>query len=180
MDVVECTLDDVKLITPKVYHDSRGFFLESFNHRKYEDILGSHHFVQDNTSFSFKNVLRGMHFQKHNPQGKLIQVMSGSIYDVIIDLRKNSSTYLCWEGFYLDGETHKQLWIPPGFAHGFLTLSEHVYFSYKCTEYYNPSDECCLIWNDPLINIEWPISEDNLIISEKDSNGLFIKELLEV
>lgn len=178
MKFIKCTLNDVKIIYPKVYHDKRGFFLEGFNEKKYQELLGVSGFVQDNISFSMKNVLRGMHFQKRFPQGKLVQVLYGSIYDVIVDLRKDSSTYLMWEGFHLDAREHAQLWVPPGFAHGFLTLSDSVYFTYKCTEYYRPLDECCLLWSDPEINIDWPIPNGELIVSEKDANGLFIKDFM--
>ncbi len=168
-------IQDLLVITPHTFKDSRGYFLETFQMKRYKDLLGiTEDFVQDNLSFSKKNVLRGLHFQKNKPQGKLITVLEGSVYDVAVDLRKESETYGQWFGIELSEENHKQVWLPPGMAHGFLVLSATAKFSYKCTEYYNADDEGCIIWNDPEVNIEWP--HQDVILSEKDSQGITLKK----
>ncbi|EMK6466108.1 dTDP-4-dehydrorhamnose 3,5-epimerase, partial [Escherichia coli] len=132
-------------------------------------------FVQDNYSRSSKNVLRGLHFQKTKPQGKLVRVVRGEVFDVAVDIRKESPNYGQWIGVLLSEMNKKQFWVPPGFAHGFVVLSEMADFEYKCTEYYDPEDECCLLWNDPELNIQWPLS--NPILSDKDMKGCLLKEL---
>ena len=151
-------------------------FFETFQKERYQKLLGiNYEFVQDNYSRSFKNVLRGLHFQENNVQGKLLRVVQGEVFDVAVDIRKNSPTFGQWVGMILSAENNKQLWIPPGFAHGFLVLSDIADFEYKCTNYYDPHSERCLLWNDPTINISWPIS--NPILSDKDKLGKSLQEL---
>ncbi len=167
MEVIKTKLNDCLIIKPKVFGDERGFFLETFQENNYKNYAGiKSPFVQDNHSRSTKGVLRGLHFQKRKPQGKLVRVVSGEVYDVAVDIRKDSSTFGMWEGIYLSESNKTQFWIPPGFAHGFVVISEVADFEYKCTDYYDPLDEGCIIWNDPLLNINWPIKDP--ILSEKD------------
>ena len=150
--------------------------METFHNERYRKLLGINlDFVQDNVSRSSKNVLRGMHFQKNYPQGKIVKASRGEILDVVVDLRKGSPTYGAWESFKLSEQNKLQVWIPPGFAHGFLVMSDSADFEYKCTEYYHPEDEHCLMWNDPEVAIDWPINDP--ILSEKDKQGLFLKDL---
>ncbi|OTQ70163.1 dTDP-4-dehydrorhamnose 3,5-epimerase [Gilliamella apis] len=176
MEVIQTEIPDVKIIQPKVYEDERGFFLETFEQRRYQEMLDiDFNFVQDNHSRSQKNVLRGLHFQKENPQGKLVRVVRGEVFDVAVDIRKDSSTYGKWVGVILSEENKNQLWIPPGLAHGFLVLSDIADFEYKCTNYYDPNSEGCLVWNDSTVNINWPISTPTL--SEKDKLGKTLQEL---
>ncbi|HGZ2220004.1 TPA: dTDP-4-dehydrorhamnose 3,5-epimerase, partial [Shigella boydii] len=140
---------------PVVYGDNRGFFLEVYQKQRYQNLLNiEFDFVQDNYSRSSKNVLRGLHFQKTKPQGKLVRVVRGEVFDVAVDIRKESPNYGQWIGVLLSEMNKKQFWVPPGFAHGFVVLSEMADFEYKCTEYYDPEDECCLLWNDPELNIQ--------------------------
>lgn len=162
-------LDGVVVIKPETFEDERGFFLESFNKDKYADVIKNLDFVQDNHSRSFKGVLRGLHFQKNKPQGKLVRVVRGKVYDVAVDLRKGSPTYGQWESVILTEENKTQFWVPPGFAHGFVVLSDIADFEYKCTDYYDPSDEGALVWNDPDLGITWP--ENNPKLSTKDANA---------
>ena len=176
MKVTESGIKGVFIIEPDVYEDDRGFFMETFHNERYRKLLGINlDFVQDNISRSSKNVLRGMHFQKNYPQGKIVKASRGEILDVIVDLRKDSPTYGTWESFKLSEQNKLQVWIPPGFAHGFLVLSDSADFEYKCTEYYHPEDEHCLIWNDSEVAIDWPINDP--ILSEKDKRGLSLKDL---
>ena len=176
MEVIQTEIPDVKIVKPKVYGDERGFFLEIFEQKRYQEMLGINlNFVQDNHSRSQKNVLRGLHFQKENPQGKLVRVVRGEVFDVAVDIRKDSSTYGKWVGVILSEENKNQLWIPPGLAHGFLVLSDIADFEYKCTNYYDPNSEGCLLWNDPIVNINWPTSM--VILSEKDKLGKTLEEL---
>ena len=177
MNVIETNVIGCKIIEPKIFGDDRGFFLETFQTKRYKKDLGiEFNFVQDNYSRSSKDVLRGLHFQISKPQGKLVRVVRGSVLDVAVDIRKESKSFGMWTSVELSGENKKQLWIPPGLAHGFLVLSEHADFEYKCTDYYDPEDEGCIIWNDPTLNISWDIK--NPIISEKDSQGLFFNDFL--
>jgi dTDP-4-dehydrorhamnose 3,5-epimerase len=163
---------DVILLTPKVYGDERGFFFESFNQRDFDSALGySVSFVQDNHSRSMRHVLRGLHFQTEHPQGKLVRVTSGEVFDVAVDLRLDSPTFGRWSGHHLSAHNHKQLWVPPGLAHGFLVLSESAEFLYKTTDYYYPEHERSIVWNDPDIGIEWPFKEEPLL-SHKDQPGV--------
>ena len=170
MNVIKTKLKDCVIIEPKVFGDERGFFLETFQTDRYADHAGiTLPFVQDNHSRSSKGVLRGLHFQKTKPQGKLVRVVRGEVYDVAVDIRSGSATYGQWEAVILSEENKTQFWVPPGFAHGFVVLSETADFEYKCTDYYDPSDEGSLLWNDPDLNIPWPI--DNPKLSEKDANA---------
>lgn len=167
MKITDTELEGVKIIEPTKYSDSRGFFLESYNQKKYLEAGINLKFVQDNHSSSKKGVLRGLHFQKSRPQGKLVRVTSGKVFDVIADVNKDSKTFGKYLSIELDSLNHKQVYIPPGYAHGFLVLSDTADFLYKCTDYYNPEDEGGVMWNDNLLNIDWPIK--NPILSEKDS-----------
>jgi dTDP-4-dehydrorhamnose 3,5-epimerase len=168
VNVINTKLADCVIIEPKVFGDDRGFFLESFQAKRYADAAGiTLSFVQDNHSRSGKGVLRGLHFQKNKPQGKLVRVVRGQVYDVAVDIRAGSVTYGQWEGVILSEENKRQFWVPPGFAHGFLVLSDTADFEYKCTDYYDPIDEGSLLWNDPELDIPWPI--DAPLLSEKDA-----------
>lgn len=170
MKITKTDLDRCLVIEPEIFNDERGFFYESYNLKKYEELIEiDYRFVQDNFSRSYKNVLRGLHFQIKNPQGKLIRVVNGSIFDVAVDIRKGSDTFGKWTRQILSAENKKQFWIPPGFAHGFLVLSDIADFEYKCTDYYDPLDEGSILWNDPDLNISWPI--ENPILSKKDLNA---------
>ena len=170
MNVIKTKLDDCVIIEPKVFGDERGFFLETFQAERYASEAGiTSPFVQDNHSRSSKSVLRGLHFQKTKPQGKLVRVVRGQVYDVAVDIRKGSPTYGQWEGLILSEENKTQLWVPPGFAHGFVVLSDTADFEYKCTDYYDPSDEGSILWNDSDLDIPWPI--DNPILSNKDASA---------
>ena len=176
MNVIKAKLKDCVIIEPKVYGDERGFFLETFQADRYADLASiTLPFVQDNHSRSSKGVLRGLHFQKTKPQGKLVRVVRGEVYDVAVDIRSGSATYGQWEAVILSEENKTQFWVPPGFAHGFVVLSETADFEYKCTDYYDPSDEGSLLWNDPDLNIPWPI--DNPKLSEKDANAPLLANL---
>lgn len=168
MNIIQTSLRDCVIIEPKVFGDERGFFLETFQARRYADIAGIElPFVQDNHSRSSKGVLRGLHFQKTKPQGKLVRVVSGEVYDVAVDIREGSETFGCWHGVILSEQNKRQFWVPPGFAHGFVVLSEVADFEYKCTDYYDLNDEGSIFWNDPDLNIDWPIK--NPVVSEKDA-----------
>lgn len=177
MNVIKTNIGDAVIIEPKVFGDERGFFLETFQASRYQELAGiSLPFVQDNHSRSSKNVLRGLHFQKTKPQGKLVRVVRGEVFDVIVDIRKGSPSYGKWTGVTLSEENKCQLWVPPGLAHGFVVLSDTADFEYKCTDYYDPSDEGCLIWNDPDVGVEWPLGIEP-ILSAKDQVGLRLNEL---
>jgi dTDP-4-dehydrorhamnose 3,5-epimerase len=173
MKVTPTRIPDVLIIEPKVFGDDRGFFFESFSQKAFNEAVGQDiFFVQDNHSKSAKNVLRGLHYQlPPKAQGKLVRVIQGEVFDVAVDIRNNSTTYGQWVGETLTGENKKQLWIPPGFAHGFLTLSESAEFLYKTTDYYAPDFERCIVWNDPTIDIKWPLLQAP-ILSEKDALGI--------
>ena len=176
MKVMEFPIAGLKLIEPKVFGDERGFFQETWNQKTYENCGINLPFVQDNLSFSQQGVLRGLHFQNPKAQGKLVSVIQGEVFDVAVDLRKESPTFGKWEGVYLSGENHHQFWVPPGFAHGFLVCSETALFSYKCTELYSPQDEWGIRWDDPELNISWPIDIEP-IVSEKDQKNLFLRDI---
>ena len=170
MNVIKTKLDGCVIIEPKVFGDERGFFLETFQAQRYISEAGiTLPFVQDNHSRSSKSVLRGLHFQKTKPQGKLVRVVRGLVYDVAVDIRKGSLTYGQWEGLILSEENKTQLWVPPGFAHGFVVLSDTADFEYKCTDYYDPSDEGSILWNDPDLDISWPV--ESPVLSNKDANA---------
>ena len=176
MKATESGIKGVYTIEPDVYKDDRGFFMETFHIERYRKLLGMNlDFVQDNISRSSKSVLRGMHFQRNYPQGKIVKASRGEILDVIVDLRKDSPTYGTWESFKLSEQNKLQVWIPPGLAHGFLVMSDSADFEYKCTEYYHPEDQNCLMWNDPEVAIDWPINDP--ILSENDKRGLSLKDL---
>lgn len=176
MKVIRTAIADVVLIQPKVFSDERGFFLESFQDQHYAEEAGiTAKFVQDNHSRSAQNVLRGLHFQRQYPQGKLVNVSRGMVFDVAVDIRPDSATFGQWVGALLSEDNHHQLYIPPGLAHGFCVLSDFADFHYKCTEYYHPEDEGCLIWNDPDVGIAWPINQP--ILSSKDAAAASLKEL---
>lgn len=168
-------LKDIKIIIPKIFSDERGSFSEYFNQKRFEEETQSKSFfVQDNMSFSKKGVFRGLHYQLNKPQGKLVQVLSGEVYDVILDIRKSSKSFGDWMGISLSAENKKQLWIPPGFAHGFLVVSEFAEFYYKVTDYWDNKDEKCIKWNDKEIGIEFP--EEPKIVSKTDQEGCLFKE----
>jgi dTDP-4-dehydrorhamnose 3,5-epimerase len=170
MKIIKTKLNDCLIIEPKVFGDNRGFFLETFQVERYKDLAQINlPFVQDNHSRSSKGVLRGLHFQKNKPQGKLVRVVRGRVYDVALDIRQDSITFGQWEAVILSEENKKQFWVPPGFAHGFLVLSETADFEYKCTDYYDPSDEGSILWNDPNLNIPWPINNPKLSKKDKDA-----------
>jgi len=176
MNVIKTKLKDCVIIEPEVFSDDRGFFLETFQVERYAYLAGiTLPFVQDNYSCSSKGVLRGLHFQKTKPQGKLVRVVRGEVYDVALDIRTDSPTYGKWEAVILSEDNKTQFWVPPGFAHGFVVLTETADFEYKCTDYYDPSDEVSILWNDPDLNIPWPI--DNPKLSDKDTNALSLADL---
>ncbi len=179
MKFEKCIIKDSYVIEPEVFVDNRGFFLETYNENNYRPIVGDDiNFVQDNHSFSTYGSLRGLHFQLNQPQGKLVRVTHGEILDVIVDLRVESSSFLSWYSVILSAENRKQMWIPPGIAHGFLVLSDSADFEYKCSAYYAPNDEYTLLWNDKKIGIDWPIQ--NPVLSEKDSKGLSLDEVMKI
>lgn len=176
MKLIDTPLNDCFILEPQVFGDSRGFFLESFNQRVFNDLTKTNYsFVQDNHSMSGANVLRGMHFQKRSPQGKLVRVVAGEVFDVAVDVRPNSSTFGKWFGVLLSAENKRQLWVPPDFAHGFLVTSEKAEFLYKTTDYYVPGDEVCISWDDPTLNIQWPLKQAP-ILSEKDKKGVLFND----
>jgi dTDP-4-dehydrorhamnose 3,5-epimerase len=173
MKISHSKLKDCVIIEPRVFGDERGFFLETFQVARYEQKAGINlPFVQDNHSRSSKGVLRGLHFQKTKPQGKLVRVVRGEVYDVAVDIRKGSPTFGEWESVILSEDNKKQFWVPPGFAHGFVVLSDTADFEYKCTDYYDPSDEGCILWNDPDLDIPWPIAGPILSIKDKSAKRL--------
>ncbi len=176
MKVTPTNIPDVLIIEPKVFGDSRGFFFESFNQQAFNEAIGQKvQFVQDNHSRSAKGVLRGLHYQIQQPQGKLVRVTSGAVFDVAVDIRKASPTFGQWTGIELNAENHRQLWVPAGFAHGFVVLTDTADFLYKTTDYYAPEFERCIRWNDPAIGIAWPIDEEPRL-SEKDQQGALLKD----
>jgi dTDP-4-dehydrorhamnose 3,5-epimerase len=176
MKVTPTAIPEVLEIETKVFGDARGFFFESFNQKTFNEATGLDvSFVQDNHSRSSKGVLRGLHYQMQQPQGKLVRVVRGAVFDVAVDIRKSSRTFGQWVGLELTEQNHKQFWIPAGFAHGFLVLSESADFLYKTTNYYAPAHERCIVWNDPLIGIQWPAGSTPLL-SEKDKAGSMLKD----
>lgn len=168
-EVQETTLDGVLIIKPTVFEDPRGFFFESFNQKEFESSTGVHHrFVQDNHSISYINVLRGLHYQLDNPQGKLVRLTLGEVFDVCVNIQPKHPQFMSWLGIYLKAEENTQIWIPPGFAHGYAVLSERAELLYKTTDYYSPGDERSIIWNDPDLKITWPLRKQP-ILSAKDA-----------
>lgn len=173
MKVTPCAIVDVLLIEPRVFGDERGFFYESFNQRAFHAATGVKlPFVQDNHSKSAKGVLRGLHYQLHNPQGKLVRVVAGAVFDVAVDIRRDSPTFGQWAGEVLSADNKRQLWVPPGLAHGFLVLSDSAEFLYKTTDYYAPEHERCIAWNDPTLAIQWPELNEPPRLSVKDAAGM--------
>jgi len=176
MKIIQTEIPDVLIIEPKVFGDDRGFFYESHNEKALKELAGiSETFVQDNHSRSAKNVLRGLHYQIQQPQGKLVRVVVGAVFDVAVDLRKTSKTFGQWVGTHLTAENKQQFWVPAGFAHGFVVLSDYAEFLYKTTNYYAPQHERSLLWNDPDLAIAWPITEEP-ILSAKDCAGKLLRD----
>ena len=178
MEVVKTPIEGVLLIKPQVFGDERGYFVETWQKERYEAAGIKLPFVQDNHSKSTKGILRGLHFQKQHPQGKLVMVSLGEVFDVAVDIRKGSPTFGKWFGAILNQENQNQLWIPPGMAHGFVVLSDVAHFHYKCTDFYHPGDEGSIRWNDPTIAIDWPYKEEP-VLSAKDQIAPFFKDALE-
>lgn len=175
MNVIPTKIPDAMIIDPKVFGDARGFFVETWNHKRYVEAGLGDNFVQDNLSKSRRGVLRGLHFQSPSFQGKLVSVIEGEVFDVAVDIRIGSPTFGAWVGVMLSGENKRQFYVPPGLAHGFVVTSEEALFAYKCTHLYAPSEELTLMWNDPAIGIDWPIDEPAL--SDKDKKGLRLADL---
>ena len=176
--VTSCDIEGLYVIEPTVFGDERGYFMETYNKQEFAEHGLNMEFVQDNESRSKKGVLRGLHFQKQFPQGKLVRALSGTVFDVAVDIRKGSSTYGKWFGVVLSDENKKQFYVPEGFAHGYYVMSDTAVFSYKCTEFYHPEDEGGILWNDPEIGVEWPIEEGvEVLLSEKDRNREGIRSL---
>ncbi|KAB8307360.1 dTDP-4-dehydrorhamnose 3,5-epimerase [Erwinia endophytica] len=177
MKVIETSIPDVKIIEPTVFGDERGFFMETWQQKKFEELVAQRQFVQDNHSKSTQGILRGLHYQTENTQGKLVRVVAGEVFDVAVDMRESSETFGQWVGVFLSADNRRQLWVPEGFAHGFYVTSESAEFVYKCTDYYNPSHEHTLQWNDSTIGVEWPIITGNEpLLSAKDQAGKFFHE----
>ena len=176
--VETCEIEGLKVITPQVFGDPRGYFVETYNKRDFEEAGITCEFVQDNQSASKRGVLRGLHFQIEHPQDKLVRCINGEVFDVAVDLRQGSKTYGKWFGVVLTAENKKQFFIPKGFAHGFLVLSEYAEFAYKCSDFYHPNDEGGIMWNDPDVGVEWPLQEGvELLFSERDTKWGGIKQL---
>ncbi len=175
MNKVSTPLDGVLVLEPKVFGDARGFFLESYNERELAKLGIRERFVQDNHSYSMRNVVRGLHYQIQHAQGKLVRVVLGEILDVAVDLRKSSSSYGKWSAIPLSGENKRMLWIPPGFAHGFRVISESAHVLYKATDYYEPASERTLAWNDPELKIDWQLAGEP-VVSSKDQNGVAFRD----
>lgn len=178
MKIVDTKIQDVKIIEPVVFGDERGFFMETWKAEQFAASNFAIDFVQDNHSRSTKNVLRGLHYQLKQPQGKLVRVVIGSVFDVAVDLRRSSETFSKWVGVVLSAENKRMLWVPPGFAHGFLTLSDSADFLYKCSGAYAPDDEHCILWNDKNIGIDWPLDGIIPTLSAKDENGKTLSDAL--
>lgn len=179
MKVIDTSMPDVKIIEPAVFGDERGFFMETWSQQKFEELVTKKptFFVQDNHSKSKQGILRGLHYQTENTQGKLVRVTSGEVFDVAVDIRKSSATFGQWVGVYLSAENKRQLWVPEGFAHGFYVISEVAEFVYKCTDYYNPSAEVSICWDDKDLNIEWPLNGLAPQLSIKDAAGVCFSDL---
>ncbi|MBS6284388.1 dTDP-4-dehydrorhamnose 3,5-epimerase [Haemophilus parainfluenzae] len=177
MKVIDTKIPNVKLLEPQVFGDERGFFMETFRDEWFKQNVADSTFVQENHSKSVKGVLRGLHYQTENTQGKLVRVVSGAVFDVAVDMRENSPTFGQWVGEILSAENKRQLWVPEGFAHGFYVLSDEAEFTYKCTDYYNPKAEHSLIWNDKTVGIEWPL-DGNPNLSQKDLLGKSLQDAI--
>ena len=175
MNVIETRIPGVRILEPKIFGDDRGFFMETYNEARYKEAGLPSNFVQDNLSLSAKNVLRGLHFQNPDQQGKLVYVLQGEVFDVAVDIREGSPTFGEWEGVTLSAENKRQFWVPEGFAHGFLVTSDTALFAYKCSAPYNAKADAGVRWNDPEIGIKWPVDEPTL--SEKDKNAPLLRDL---
>lgn len=172
MKITPCRIPDVLLLEPRVFGDERGFFFESFNQRQFHDATGLDlHFVQDNHARSARHVLRGLHYQVVQPQGKLVRVVAGEVFDVVVDIRPDSPTYGQWAGETISASNKRQLWVPPGLAHGYLVLSESADLLYKTTDYYAPQHERCIAWDDPTLAIDWPLDGNLPVLSARDQQG---------
>jgi dTDP-4-dehydrorhamnose 3,5-epimerase len=176
MNVLPTEINGVLIIEPKIFGDKRGYFMETFSAKRYQDAGIPGPFIQDNLSFSGRGVLRGLHFQNPNSQGKLVSAPVGEVFDVAVDIRRGSPTFGKWVGVHLSSENGRQFWVPPGLAHGFVVLSETALFSYKCTDYYAPQNEHALLWDDPDIGIKWPIT-DGIQLSQKDLAGKRLRDI---
>lgn len=177
MKFIETNIPDVKIIEPQVFGDERGFFMETFRTTLFNKHCGEREFVQENHSKSGHGILRGLHYQTENTQGKLVRVTKGEVFDVAVDMRESSETFGQWVGVVLSEENKRQLWVPEGFAHGFYVMSEEAEFVYKCTDYYNPAAEASLKWNDPSVNVEWPLVNGAApLLSAKDEAGICFKD----
>lgn len=179
MKIIETTIPDVKIIEPQIFGDERGFFMETWNQKKFEDLVTGKptKFVQDNHSKSKKGILRGLHYQTENTQGKLVRVVSGEVFDVAIDIRKGSATFGKWFGEYLSAANKRQLWIPEGFAHGFFVTSNEAEFVYKCTNFYEPQSEISIKWDDEDLGIDWPLKDCKPLLSDKDKKAIRLSDL---
>jgi len=177
VNIIDTAISDLKIIEPKVFGDDRGFFMESWNRRTFEGLGLDLDFVQDNHSRSARGVLRGLHFQNPNPQGKLVRVVAGRVWDVAVDVRRSSPTFGRWVGVELSAANRRMFWVPPGFAHGFVSLEDGTDFIYKCVGYYDPANEHSLLWNDPAIGIEWPLEGLEPQLSGKDKAGQPLSEI---
>jgi len=177
MKVIHSEIPDVLILEPRIFTDSRGFFFETYNERAFAELGLHERFVQDNQSYSKRGVLRGLHFQIEQQQGKLVRALSGEIFDVAVDLRKTSPSFGRWVGFTISAQNHQMIWIPKGFAHGFYTISEQAEVLYKVTDFYAPQYERTLLWNDPRLAIAWPLEESEPIVSEKDQAGMQLSKM---
>ena len=179
MNIIPTRIPDVLILEPRLHGDHRGFFMDTWRASTFETIVPDVAFVQDNHSKSGRGILRGLHYQLQQPQGKLVRVIAGEIYDVAVDMRRNSPTFGQWVGEFLSADNHRQLWVPPGFAHGFIVTSESAEMVYKCSDYYAPADEHSLLWNDPALAIDWPLERIGVrepVLSDKDRNGRLFAE----
>ncbi len=176
MKITKTSIPEVLVFEPTVHGDSRGYFMETFRLADFAEAGDALNFVQDNQSKSSQGTLRGLHYQLNFPQGKLVRVLSGEVFDVAVDIRENSPTFGQWVGELLSAANHKQLWVPPGFAHGFYVTSEFAELSYKCTQYYHPEDDHSLLWNDPVIAIQWPLISGSPLLSDKDQNAKTLQQ----
>ena len=175
MEILTTRLDGPVILVPKVFKDPRGFFFETYQMKRYKENGISCDFVQDNLSFSTKNTLRGLHYQYPHGQAKLVSVIKGLVFDVVVDIRRGSPTFGSWDGVHLSAENHRQLFVPEGFAHGFCVMSHDAIFSYKCSDYYVPEDEHGIFWNDPQISIKWPL--ENPVLSKKDDTNPYLRDV---
>ena len=181
MKIIDTNIPDVKIIEPQIFGDERGFFMETWRQDAFDQLVAKRVFVQENHSKSKKGILRGLHYQTVNTQGKLVRVVSGEVFDVAVDIRKGSPTFGHWVGEFLSAENKRQLWVPEGFAHGFYVTSDDAEFVYRCTDYYNPEAEQAILWNDETLNIAWPfITDISPLLSDKDKNGITLDKVIPI